>query len=294
MADRSRYVRLEALFRRGKTIDFPDGTLMWVQVMNPLEADNAREEASTARARIVLALKEIGSDEQAKSLYEFSQLPPNAAVDAIVNAQQTRWLAQADDKVRDDPEWKERLEIFDRHDALGGRPPEDAERKLLEKITSDYLTEIYRRVGEDADFERQRLTGAPVEEVRERWLELYRERRGEQAAFMEQQITAAWYGARMCEARKPADGEDVVADDVDSDGWYHGACSGHQMRVYESKADYKSAPLEIQNAVLGALVDLNLSIRDTKNSDSAAISSDSLAQHGQPEESTPSIPVETH
>jgi hypothetical protein len=293
MPDRSRYVRLEALFRRGKTIEFSNGTLMWVQVMNPLEADNAREEASTARARIVLALKEFGSDEQSKALYEFSQLPRKSAVEAIVNSQQTRWLAQADDKLRDDPDWKERMEIFDRRDALEGRPVEDSERQLLEKITSDYLAEIYRRVGEDADFERERLEGAPEEEVRERWMELYRERRGEQAAFMEQQITAAWYGARVCEARKLTEGEVVNADDVDSDGWYHGSCAGHQMRVYETKADYKAAALEIQNAVMGALVDLNLSIRDTKNSDSAATSSESLAQQEQPEESTPSIPAAT-
>jgi hypothetical protein len=282
MADRSRYQRLEALYRRGKVLEFPDGTLMWIQVMNPLEADDVREEAKTAKARLVLALREVGSDEQAKALYDFSLLPKASAVDQIVQSQQTRWLAQADEKLRDDPEWKERLEILDRNQALAGRVPEASERELLQRITEDYLREVYRRVGEDADFERERLMQGDEAEVRERWLELYREHRGDEAAFKEHQTSAAWIGARVCDATPAGEGR-----------WDHSACD-HDLRVYEAKLDFRKAPLEVQGKILEALGDLNISLRDAKNSDSAETSSDSSALQDPPEESTPSTPTETH
>lgn len=291
MADRSRYKRLEALYRRGQVIEFPDGTVMWVQAMNPLEADNAREEASTARARLVMALKEIGSDAQTKAVYEFSVLPKSVAVDSIIASQQTRWLAQADDKLRDDPEWKEKLEIMDRRDALQGRPMEDSERQLVNQITEQYLSEVYRRVGDDADFERERLMASSDDEVRERWLELYQAQRGDQAAFTEHQATAAWYGARVCDARRADDDSDpahVIGE------WDHGKCGNHADLVYTDKLEYRSAPQEVQNAVTVALIDLNMSAREAKNSASAETSSDSSALQEPQEESTRSTPTETH
>lgn len=279
----TRYHRLEELYRRGVELEFPDtGDVMWIQVMNPLEADNAREESKTAKARMVLALKEVGSDEQAKALYDFSLLPKNAAIEAILTSQQPLWLAQADEKLRDDPEWKERLEIVDRASALQSRSPSEEERELSRRIVDEYVAEIYRQVDDVVTAERDRLRAGEETDVRDHWLDLYVAHRGDEVALLEFQATASWYGARVCVAEKDEHG-----------GFDHAKCGGHVVQVYESKEDFRAAPLEVQNAVEMKLMELNMTTRAAKNSDSAASSSDSSAQQNSPEESTPSTPTAT-
>jgi hypothetical protein len=277
-----RYHRLEELYRRGVELEFETGDVMWIQVMNPLEADNAREESKTAKARRVMALKEIGSDEQTKAMYDFSLLPKLAAIETILTSQQPLWLAQADEKLRDDPEWKERLEIVDRANVIQAAPPDEAERELSTKIVDEYIAEIYQRVGEVSAAEAEHLQASEETDVRDRWLELYVTRLGDEVALAEFQVTSSWYGTRVCVATKNEDGS-----------FDHRNCGGHTAQVYDTKEDFRSAPLEVQNAIELRLMELNMTARAAKNSDSAASSSDSSAQQNTPEESTPSTPTAT-
>lgn len=54
---RSKYRRLPDLYTVGTELVLKDGTVLWMQVLNPFEQDEAKLDAQAARARLVLALK---------------------------------------------------------------------------------------------------------------------------------------------------------------------------------------------------------------------------------------------
>jgi hypothetical protein len=280
-ARRDRYKRLEQLYVVGKELVFPDGTMIWVQVMNPLQNDEARNDAQTARARMSLALKEVGSDAQTTALGVFMDMSKAEAINGILNHKWQGWFNTSSNRLADDPEWEERNQIMTRTDPdeMARRDPEDPERQIYEKITEEFQ----KLVSEDIEMERQyesvRLEGLEPNALRDEYLELYRTERSVAAANAEYRIVEGWYSARICEAT-PVDGEDGV--------WDHSACANHEERVWETRDDFRSAPGPLQDRVREVLDELTMSVREAKNSDSTTSSSASSVLQSGPEESTPS------
>lgn len=276
-AKRDKYKRLEQLYVVGKEIVFTDGTVMWVQVMNPLQVDEARTDAQTARALMTLALKEVGTPEQAKSLAAFSTLSRDDASNVIVNFKWQEWFVKANNRVRDDPDWRERIDIMDRNDDMANRAPDDAERLTVEKINLDFMADVQAKMDDDEAFERRQLEQMSDEEFREEYLDCYRSRMADAAANSEYAVTEAWYSARVCEATK-----------VEAGVWDHSACGRHMEQVWEARADLKAAPAPIQELLRLAIEELSMTVRDAKNSGSTTSSSDSSVLPSKQEESTPS------
>lgn len=281
-AKRDKYKRLEQLYVVGKELVFEDGTVMWVQVMNPLQLDEARTDAQTARARMMLALKEIGSPEQAKSLAAFTQLSREEATNVIVNFKWQDWFTKANTRLRDEEDWVEKVAIMDRSPEMTTRAPDDPERLLVEKIHLEYIEEVQKRMEDDEAFEREQLAGMADEEFQEEYLTCYRTRMADAAANVEYAVTEAWYCARACEG---VEKEPTV--------WDHSKCERHMEQVWETKEELRAAPEKIQTLLKALIEELSMSVRDAKNSDSTTSSSASSVLPSEPEASTPSTQGET-
>lgn len=280
---RAKYRRVPELYTTGTEVVLKDGTVLWMQVLNPFEVDEARSDAQVARSRLVMALKsEHGSDERAKVEATFYTDGHDAAITRLAEARGQNKLVEIVSALRDDPEWSERLEIADRSEAIRARPIEDPERKLLEQINVEYLTEVVRRQNEEKDFQLSRFTDMSDAELIEEYIDNYIERRGGDVALAEYSLTEVWYAARVCEGVQLDDGS-----------WNHDACESHAVQVYETKADLRSQPEDLQDLLRETMHALAMTVREAKNSARQESSSVSSPLPSEPEESTPSTPEET-
>lgn len=280
---RSKYKRIPELYVQGTELVLKDGTVLWLQVLNAFEADEARHDAQVARSRIVLALKsEHGSAERMKAEASFWSDGREVSIDRMAEAKANEKLLDITESLRSDPEWKERLEVLDRSEELLTRPPDDVERAFLDATNAEYLIEITRRLDDDRAFHRMRLQALNDVELVEDYLDLYIDRRGGELAMAEYALTQIWYAARVCEGVQ-----------IDDGAWDHGACEGHQVQVFEHKAEVRSQPEDLQDLLTEAIRALEMTVREAKNSARQGSSSASLPLPSEPVESTPSTSTET-
>lgn len=277
---RAKYKRLPDLYVTGKEVELKDGEVMWMQILNPFELDEARHDAQVARARLVMALQKHGSDEMNFVDSALWQDGIEGARNKLVEAKAAPQIVKVVDSVRNDPEWTERLEIMDRtadDDRLEG-----AELALLSDIQRDYVDEVTKRMDDETEFIRLQFADADEATLREEYAKLYIDRRGGELAQQEFRVTELWYAARVCEGVKAED-----------ETWSHERCEGHVLQAFETKGDVRMLPEDL-TVLLGAAYDAaNMSARDAKNSDRLASSSASSRQPSAPEASTPSTPDET-
>jgi hypothetical protein len=279
LVSRAKYRRLPELYVTGTEVVLADGCVIWMQVLNPFEVDEARHDAQTAKARLVMALSRPDSDETVK--FEADLRDRARMVSALVEIRVREAMVDAVEAIRNDPDWLERLEIADRSEELLARPPDDDERRLLDDINRDYLTELNERVAATRDFEAQRLEALDADALRTEATRSYIDRRGGDAALDEYTLTELWYAARACDG--------VRIDD----GWDHGACDSHRVRVWETKAEIRELPADLGELLAETVGRLNMSVREARSSARQGSSSDSSPLPSAPEESTPSTPAGT-
>lgn len=278
---RAKYKRLPDLYVQGTEVVHKDGTVAWVQVLNPFEVEEARHDAQVARSRLVMALKEHGSDEMKFVETQLWADGEDGARKKLVQVKSSEILMKAVDAIRDDPDWSERLDIMTRSD--DDAPLEDVERKALEEINREYLAEVNRRVKDEEDFLTQQWAQASRQDLLEEYTRIYIERRGTDLAAAEYRVTELWYGVRVCEG---------VLDEAGGT-WDHSACEGHQVQVFESKAEVRRLPEHLGNLYGEAYNSLAMTLRDAKDLDRPASSSDSSRRPSEQVESMPSTPDET-
>lgn len=287
VGNKSRYKRVVDLYTQGTEVVLRDGTVAWLQVLSPFEIDDARHDAQVARSRLLLALKEMGSPEQDAARGAFLTESREEAIELLIAARGAEWSAKVYQEIRDDPDWAERMKLLDEADAIVGEG-EPAERELLAKINTEYIGEYQRRLDAEAANERRLLEPLGENDLLERYMEHYRKHRGNIVALAEYQVAELMYAARVCEATTPADGET----------WDHDGCAGHRERIYdgdprEAKAEIRALPEELQELYFDRMRELNMSVREAKNSDRQGSSSASSPLPATEGESTPSTPTET-
>lgn len=280
MVDRSRYRRLTELYTLGTELVLRDGNVVFVKALNPYEQQEARQDAQVARARIVMALQEFGSDELDKVKSTFFVDGRAGAITKILDHRASDALLKATDEVANDPDWKERLEIAERTDEILAKPPEDPERKLLHQINEQYLVDVNKRIDDEVAYQRTTVEAQSDDELIEEYIKIYIELYGQGSAIAEHQLTSMWYAIRVCEAVPPAAG----------DAWDHSKCDGHQVQLYESKVEVRYLPEELQNLYKDTLRELDLTVREAKNSDRQGSSSASSPLPSAEGESIPSTP----
>ncbi len=278
---RAKYKRLPDLYVQGTEVVLSDGSVMWLQVLNPFQADEARHDAQVARSRLIMALKEHGGDEMAFIEAQLWQDGIEGARKRVVESKSGDLLIKVVEEVRNDPEWTDRLEIMNRTEEED-RPLEEAERALLTKIQGEYVQTVQDRMADEQAFVVEQFKDADEQTLKDEYARLYIDRRGADLATAEYRVVELWYGARACEGKRLDDGS-----------WDHAACEGHQVQVFETKAEVRTLPEELAQLLGEAYTQLSMSIRDAKDLARPASSSDSSRRPGAEEESMPSTPVET-
>lgn len=277
---RAKYRRLPDLYVAGTEVVLKDGQVVWLQVLNPLQADEARHDAQVARSRLVMALKKHGGDEMAFIDAALWQDGLDGARNRVVESKANGVLMKIVDEIRNDPDWTEKLEILNRVDE-GDEPRETIELELLASVQTEYIDEVQKRIKSEEDYLRAKYADASEDDLREEYAKLYIDRRGGEMAAAEFRVVELWYGARVCDG--------VLTDD----GWNHDNCEGHALQLFETKAEVRQLPTELSELLGDALNDLAMTIRDAKDLARPASSSDSSRRPSEPEESTPSTPTAT-
>lgn len=275
--DRLRHVT--DLYVKGTTVTLDDGTPLWVRVLNPFEQETARSEAQIARARLALAIREVGNDEQAKARDSFFDAGKEGAIELLVDAKVGERYVKVVEQLRYDPEWKERLDILARDTTDTAKPLEGIEKEAMEKVASDYLAELNRRVDEERAGYRAEYQEAEEEVLWEAYRDIYIDRRAGAAAMAEHQLHQILFGTFLCEG--------IHADEV----WIHPECK-HDQRLFEAADEVKTISEELWNTILAGINSIDMSVTEGKASAAAASSSDSSLPPSEPVESTPSIPSE--
>lgn len=279
---RRRLRQVTDLYVVGKVETLADNSPVWVQVLNPFETDTARSEGLIAKARITLALKEFGSDEQAKVRMFFFEDGLDSARDMLVDARVAECAPKILDRIQNDAEWNERLLIMERGLDDTATTPEGEEYELLEKISTEYAEELNRRIIEERDFQQVRYSNAAEELLWSEYLDWYMTRRGSELMLAEYKVHQVLFGARWCYATQRETGL-----------WDHAECAGHQERMFADKEEVRSAPAELVALLMAAVNDVEMTVREAKNSDRQGSSDVSSPLPSEVEASTVSTPIET-
>lgn len=276
-----RFRRLTDLFVAGRTIELPDGSHLWVQAINAYERDECVSDGQVARARLVLALKDQGTERlkiEAKLVERGREALEAELVEAKVDEKYSDFVTE----MEGDPDWTERLAILRRTDwTQAATPGEEAERELVEKIFNDYTGALQGRLDDEREWQQRHYHRVDEDELLDDYLDVWLDRRGAEVASAEYALTETWYATRYCEATD-------IGGVLD-----HTRCNGHPDRVFETKSDAKAAPDALQKLINQALNELAMAGRDPKGSASPASSSDSSPTPSAAEGSTPSTSTAT-
>lgn len=280
MASRGKYKRLTDLYVDGTEYVLRDGTVMWLQIPNPFEYDEARHDAAVARSRLTLALKTHGTDEMTKVRGTFLQNGKAGAIEIMTGAKASDFLMKAYDDIRADPDWRERADIIDRGEEILGRAPEDTERTYLLEMGEEYSREMGKRILDQQEALAEHLGILSEEDLWSEFQTFYLDRRGGELGLVEYKLTELWYACRCCDGVRGEDGT-----------WDHGQCDGHQVKVFEDKADVRALPSDLQSSLSDALQDITLAERAAKDSARQGSSSVSSPLPSEGAASTPSTPA---
>jgi hypothetical protein len=277
---RDRLRRVTELFVQGSEVELPDGSFLWVQVLNPYERDEAVNDAQAARARLIMAMKQSNT-ERDKVVGRLLEHGKDSMVADLAQVKADAKLPQVNNELQDDPEWKERLDIIRRTDFdQSAKPPTKEETELLAKINKDYFEELNTRIDAEKDWQISSLGRLSDEELIDEYVDAWLERRASDITNAEYELTELWYATRLCDGVPTEDGVD------------HDKCD-HSIRLFEDRADVRGCAEELQQLLRNALTAVGMSVRDPKDSASRGSSSDSSAPPSEPAESTPSSSTAT-
>lgn len=254
---KEKYRRLEELYTTGKTVELgkdPSGQdlVMFLQVLNPFERQEARNAAQTARTRHIMAYQEHGQSDRDRLEASFFAEGREGAIDKLLDLQMQQEMVKILDEIHDDPEWEDYLEVMDRSDELLTREPDDVERRFLDEANRKYVEEVQKRMDAERTSKRASLEHLDDEELKRQYFSAFLERRGDEVALAEFQIVQLAYGVRDCDATKN-----------ENDIWDHSQCK-HEP-IY-SRNEIRSLPDELYDLLSTAMDNLTLSVREGKGS----------------------------
>lgn len=279
---REKYRKLTSLYSKGTEVPIEDDLVIWVEALNPFELEDAKASAQAAKSRLVLALDEHGSEELIKFEGYIAEMDRDQLIDVLVNARAGEILVDVTNEIEDDPEWNDRMALLEQEDELKARPADDAERKLLEQYSREYVEEVSSRLDYETKRLKREFEGYPDEDLRKEFRRIWIERRGGDRGLEEYRLKEHFHAARVCDAVKRPDGS-----------WEHESCD-HSIRVWETEEEVRHLPDEVRELLDEALEGLNMSPKELSDSDSPASSSPPSPSPSEGEEaSRPSTPTAT-
>jgi hypothetical protein len=280
-----RYARVTDLFVTGTELVLDDGggepVLMWIQKPNPFEREEARKHGRVASARMTLALEDPDSDEMAVFRARSARATDQQLRDAIVEMKFSAQFVAAQNELRDDKDWAEKVEIIERSpEQLAGRDDDDPEVKQLATLNQAYLGEFNKRLSALRAKDYAELDGVASDELRSLYERAYIEAAASAVSLAEFRLTELFYAVRACAATRDGDGPDAR--------WRHDHCGGHRERIFADRAELQQLPEQLTEQLEAAIQKVTMTPRDAKNSGRGRSSSASSPAPNEPEESKPS------
>lgn len=272
--------QIQDLFVVGHEVELPDATYLWVQVLNPFQRGEAISAAQVARSRIVMALRDDG-EELLKIKAKLASEGRDTMMEQLARAKAD--LKQADfiSELEDDPDWSERAKIlFETDLANTATPAIPEERKLVDKIASEWFAEIEKRTTNEYDYLMGTYRGLPDDELVAEYADHWMTVRGQIVARDEYQLVELLHGTRMCAA--------TIGDKPD-----HAACAGHPEKFFLDRDDVRSAPEGLLDLLRDAHNSLAMNSRDPKGSAKPSNSSEPSPSPDALAGSTPSMSTAT-
>lgn len=280
--------RIQDLFRKGEVVvltqtDPITGELVKIPVyvakLNALEKDEALKDGRQARALRMIAFdKDI--NEQAQMDVMLLDLTDAEIVADLLRRKAGELFLKADDEVRADVKWKERLEAIDRGAIAAEGNASQAERDVLAEIALDYEKAVGDLQAKIAREEFRDLTAKPREELNKTYRAAWRDMLGSTSFFEAKRQSEVWYALRECEVTLDADDWPVL-DTLRVAG-----------RICATRAEVNNLPDEVVIRVISSL-DGEMTSREAGNSGAPSASSGSSEPQSVEADSAPSTPTET-
>ncbi len=253
MGNRSKYKKVTDLYRRGAEVVFEDGTVMYLQAMNPFEVDDARRAASVAKARLALSVSRVGSEEHDMVMSNVEAAGAESAIKDMLNAKAQEHFMSALFETQVDEDWKERWEVIERSEEIEKFDEDHPERKTLAIISEEFFQEVHRRQTDLQDMYRGDLEALTHEELVETYSEEWVTKRGQARALDAYNRAELLTVCRNCDATVPAGDEKFD----------HSACD-HSMKAFED-ADLADIPEEMYQLIQEGIERLSMTVREAKN-----------------------------
>ena len=278
--NRLKYRRVTDLYVSGVELVLRGGDVLWLQVLNPFERDEAMHDAQVARSRVTLALKEGPSDELTKVRAAFFDDGRERAIARLVEAKRSEAYIKIVDELSSDEEWKEKIDLLRRAgDLATTSTPEELE--YLDQLVTEYSLELASRVDSQTEFDQDSYADEDDESLWESYRDWWLDRRGSEIGMTEYRFTELWLAARVCDATKRDDGS-----------FDHSGCDGHREHAFVDKSEVRHLPEKLQADMIEALAKLDMSEREAGNSDRQGSSSEPSPLPSVQEDSTPSTQAE--
>lgn len=276
-----RYKKAADLYVRGTEVVIGDDAVVWLQALNPFEYEDVRSAAQNVRARYVMAMEDVGSDEYAKYQSYLRETPRPELVDNLVNARSGDAVVKVLEALEEDPEWKDihnLLASSENEEAVG---PTQEELEAIANANRKYLQEADRRLSEEHEALREEIDRLDEESMREELRKLWVETKATERATSEFSAQELATAARDCKA----------TFDEDEQAWKHDECD-HSQRIW-TPSEVRSLPDELLAELHDGMSKVNVAVRQAKGSGRAASSSGSSPLPAEPEASQPSSPEPT-
>lgn len=279
MVSRSKYKKVTDLYVQGTEVVLKDESVIWVQALNPFEYQEAQQQASAARSRVVLAMKEIGSDEFLRFKAQAAEMPREEKVKNLAQRQAQDALTNILSGIEADDDWAEVIQVLERSDDL--QTGTEEERELIAKKNHEYLEEVQRRGNLERENREAVLSAEPDEELDRLLADAYVEHVAGERAMTEFEAVEVLKGARACDATPRDDGT-----------WDHSACEGHRLTAFEDLNEVRTLPEELYASIRAGFAAINVPPMEVKGSGSEASSSEPSSVPSEQVASEPSSPEE--
>ena len=261
----SQLAKITDLFVEGGVLSLTghDGSVLpvWINKLTPFEVEQVNHEGRIARARAILALKEIGSPEYDLFRASMVGISSEEIIDSLVNAKDNEFLLGAYRSIRSDTEWRERVEVLDwSSDQVEPLAEDDPQRKLLEKIQAEYTEEIQKRLDVSRRHARDELTDLSADQLEKRYTDMYLDERGLAAFQQEHAKFEVFYAMRQCKGTRDESGK-----------WEHSHCD-HSQKMLDDVNEVTKLPQLVFQQVRGFIQNLNMA-RDIARFSAALASS---------------------
>lgn len=258
----------------------PEPIVLWIAKLNAFEEEQANQAGRVARARLINAIREVGSDEWEVVQAQKGDALTSAMIMSIVQSKESELFLKAMSEMRSDEAWREKLEIMDQSDEAELTGIELEAHKKMRVEHTEALLDLHKQKMDDLAHELGEMTR---EDVEEHFENAFLAEQGMAVFGMERARQHLYLCMRSCAATVPAG---------DNARWDHSSCD-HQLMYLASVQEASRLPQAIRDKVEDAYASISMPPSVARFTDALASSSESPEPSVKVEDSTPSGPEAT-